>query len=50
MSNQEEQINKILKAQILIARIGELGMFNWWNVESQSEGGIVALKRIFKFT
>jgi len=41
---------KILKARIGIARLGEKDIFNWWDVEAQSEGGLYALKRLFKNT
>lgn len=41
---------KALKARIQIARIGEKDKYNWWDVEAQSEGGLYALKRLFKNT
>ncbi|MFW9880158.1 MAG: BrxE family protein, partial [Candidatus Thorarchaeota archaeon] len=41
---------KTLKARIQIARIGEKDKYNWWDVEAQSEGGLYALKRLFKNT
>ena len=41
---------KILLARIQIARIGEKDLYNWWDVEAQSEGGLYALKRLFKNT
>jgi len=41
---------KVLKARIQIARIGEKDKCNWWDVEAQSEGGLYALKRLFKNT
>lgn len=42
--------SKALKARIQIARIGEKDKYNWWDVEAQSEGGLYALKRLFKNT
>lgn len=41
---------KIFLARIQIARIGEKDLYNWWDVEAQSEGGLYALKRLFKNT
>ena len=39
-----------LQARIQIARIGEKDIYNWWDVEAQSDGGLYALKRLFKNT
>ncbi len=56
MTNQMDNNNNgvfyeiILKARIRIARMGEKDIFNWWDAEAQSEGGLFALKRLFKNT
>ncbi len=48
--DNEDFYNKYLKARIKIARIGEKDIYNWWDTEAQSEGGLFALKRLFKNT
>jgi len=49
-SQNQSFFKKILLARIQIARIGEKDLYNWWDVEAQSEGGLYALKRLFKNT
>jgi hypothetical protein len=50
IQEKEDIFKKILRARIAISRLGEKDIFNWWDCEAQSEGGLYALKRLFKNT